>query len=515
MLFSNRRSVAIKNLSWNVRCLGQPQTIRYLKNSLRQAQLQLLFLIETKVNTRRMKKIRRKCGFLNGIDVDVEGLRGRLSLGWKEELSVMLKNFSKHHRDIIVNDGIEEDSWRYTGFYGSPVENLRKESWNLLRQLKGDDQRPWLVMGDLNEIMFSFEKKEGRPREECQTSAFREALEDCDLNELGFVGKQFTWERGRLPENNIREKLDKGVANSTWWTPFPTYSARHLSHSISDHCLVLMDTRNEKQELITQEGYTFRFDADWILEEHFEDHVKPGWKLDETDLHFKLGELGKHLCSWVKDNRGRRLKRKDYLKSRLDKLKKEDPLEDMLENIMEVKLMLNMEANKKELFWEQRARTNWIHMGDRNTSFFQKSTTQRRQRNMIKKLEDGNGYMVEGDIGLLSLASSFFKDLFASKPIQNSSNLMSEIRSCLSKDLNEELMEKFNAEEVLEAIKSMALLKASGIDGFTALFFQKYWHIVGRDVSPFCLEFFNGHMELHEINKTNIVILPKVSEPKK
>lgn len=40
--------------------------------------------------------------------------------------------------------------------------------------------------------------------------AFREALDDCELNDLRFTGQWFTWERGRLKENNIRERLDRG-----------------------------------------------------------------------------------------------------------------------------------------------------------------------------------------------------------------------------------------------------------------------------------------------------------------
>lgn len=65
-------------------------------------------------------------------------------------------------------------------------------------------------MEDFNEILFSFEKRWGTLREERKMLAFREALKDCELNDLGFSGQWFTWERGRLPSNNIRERLDRG-----------------------------------------------------------------------------------------------------------------------------------------------------------------------------------------------------------------------------------------------------------------------------------------------------------------
>lgn len=67
----------MRSLSWNVRGLGQPRAVRRLKNKLRQVQPQLLFLIETKVSARRMLQIMRKCGFVNGIDVNVEGTRDK------------------------------------------------------------------------------------------------------------------------------------------------------------------------------------------------------------------------------------------------------------------------------------------------------------------------------------------------------------------------------------------------------------------------------------------------------
>lgn len=58
--------------------------------------------------------------------------------------------------------------------------------------------------------------------------AFREAFEDCDLYDLGFSGQWFTWEKGRLVDNNIHERLDRGVVNLVWWKRFPLYSVKHF-----------------------------------------------------------------------------------------------------------------------------------------------------------------------------------------------------------------------------------------------------------------------------------------------
>ena len=51
--------------------------------------------------------------------------------------------------------------------------------------------------------------------------------------------------------------------------------------------------------------------------------------------------------------------------------------------------------------------------------------------------------------------------------------------------------------------------KSLGLNGMYPLFFQKYWLIVGNDVTDAVLSIFNlGHM-LHKMNYTHIVLIPK------
>lgn len=72
---------------------------------------------------------------------------------------------------------------------------------------------------------------------------------------------------------------------------------------------------------------------------------------------------------------------------------------------------------------------------------------------------------------------------------------------------------EFKEEEVFEAIHQMHPLKAPGPDGLPALFFQKYWHIVGREVQKLVLHVLNNNLEPDELNKTFIVLIPKGKNP--
>ncbi|KAA3469159.1 reverse transcriptase [Gossypium australe] len=127
--------------------------------------------METKINKIQMERVRRSCGFANGIDVDSNGSRGGLCLAWRSNATITLQNFSKRHIDMIIEDSDD-------GKNGDIQAQDRDESWNLLKSLCSNEELPWIVCGDFNEIMYGFEKKGGLPRDERRMEAFQNVLED-------------------------------------------------------------------------------------------------------------------------------------------------------------------------------------------------------------------------------------------------------------------------------------------------------------------------------------------------
>lgn len=69
-------------------------------------------------------------------------------------------------------------------------------------------------------------------------------LNDCALEDLGFEGTCYTWEKGRFASNNIKERLDSGVTTDSWSQLFPCYHVFHHSYTFSDHYPVVVDTGN-------------------------------------------------------------------------------------------------------------------------------------------------------------------------------------------------------------------------------------------------------------------------------
>ena len=60
---------------------------------------------------------------------------------------------------INVQVTIEQlGTWRFTGFYGNPDWNRRRDSWAMLRQLVVSSTISWCIMGDFNNLLALSEK---------------------------------------------------------------------------------------------------------------------------------------------------------------------------------------------------------------------------------------------------------------------------------------------------------------------------------------------------------------------
>ncbi|KAA3485417.1 reverse transcriptase [Gossypium australe] len=232
----------MKTICWNVRGLGSPRAVRRLRYLCKQQNPHIVFLMETKLNQKRMESVRRRCSFSSGFEIEAEGSRGGLCLAWKDDIVVTLRSYSKWHIDALLWEGSIQKEWRFTGFYGSPYSKERNSVWSLLKRLSQGNSYPWLVAGDFNEILYSFEKSGGVSQEQKRMEAFRDTLEECKLSDIGYSGMRYTWERGNLPETNIRERLDRGVTNEEWLLLFSMGNIQYLPFSSSDHCPILLNT---------------------------------------------------------------------------------------------------------------------------------------------------------------------------------------------------------------------------------------------------------------------------------
>lgn len=84
--------------------------------------------------------------------------------------------------------------------------------------------------------------------------------------------------------------------------------------------------------------------------------------------------------------------------------------------------------------------------------------------------------------------------------------------SVVDRQLNEILCAP-SSEEIHMAVFDMHRSKALGPDGFTALFYQKLWPVVGPDITSAALSILNEKGDLAECKSTLIILIPKVKYP--
>ena len=109
-----------------------------------------------------------------------------------------------------------------------------------------------------------------------------------------------------------------------------------------------------------------------------------------------------------------------------------------------------------------------------------------------------------------SIAVDYFTSLFSTSNPSTMEEVIAHVEQVVCPDMNAKLMAPYSAEEVKRALFQMSPSKSPGPDGMTALFFQKFWNIVGPNVTDAVLDFLNCGKMLSSINFTHIALVPKV-----
>ena len=109
---------------------------------------------------------------------------GGIGIFWKEEIEVEIIGYSDYHIDVDVKE-LTETQTRITFIYGEAQTQERYKTWDTLRGIAGMSNLPWVVIGDFNEVLHMHEHDRIGPRCQAQMDAFRDALDTCNLSDMG------------------------------------------------------------------------------------------------------------------------------------------------------------------------------------------------------------------------------------------------------------------------------------------------------------------------------------------
>jgi hypothetical protein len=130
---------------------------------------------------------------------------------------------------------------------------------------------------------------------------------------------------------------------------------------------------------------------------------------------------------------------------------------------------------------------------------------------VLEKLISGAWVSDRATIG--SSFTNHFISLFASSKPAIDNDLLNLFDTSISSEENQEICALPSEQEILSALSSIGSSKAPGPDGFTALFYKKYWDIVKHVVLRCVWDFFSTNHLLKEQNHIFIALVPKQLGP--
>lgn len=164
---------------------------------------------------------------------------------------------------------------------------------------------------------------------------------------------------------------------------------------------------------------------------------------------------------------------------------------------------------------ETKESRKWLKDGDRNTKNFHASVRSSKLKNHIEKLENDYGNFVVSAGSMGEIACSYFRKLFESSATGNVTDFFSDFQAKVTDRMNESLTREVTNEEVRSAVFAINSTSAPGFRWYDGLIFQKYWDVVGSEVTKEVFGLFkNGEFPV-EWNYTQLFLLPKIVRPTK
>ncbi|KAM6550760.1 hypothetical protein CsatB_000568 [Cannabis sativa] len=500
-------------VSWNVRGLNSKDAIRHVKLLLREFKPDVLFLMETRLVQGKSLEIKRQLSFDNVYEVPRVGMGGGLMLLWKERVVVSGITSTPNYISCFMKLENIPIQWHFCGFYGEPNVSKRRLTWDMLEHLRIVYEGPWLVIGDFNEILSQDDKNKSGYRNESQIEDFRSTLELCALHPLHYKGERYTWAKSADNES-IKERLDWAMVNEAWEDSFSYTSLTHLDYYHSDHRALLVKVKDDTDlQIGSNKRKRFRFVNIWIGDEECKSLIKNCWRSEENTPLIStiknIQQCATNLDTWHQNKCGSLFREIKDTQKKVVQMHNLQSKGCSTEGSRQLENKLNELLLKEEVFWQQRARVQWLQAGDQNTKFFHKKANARRKNNTIRGLFNEDHIWCTSNEAIGDITKSYYSALFTSIMPTNESieELLQAVEQVVTDDMNETLTKTFTLEEVQRAVFSMPADKSPGPDGMSALFYQEHWDIVGPLVSKAVLNCISGVADMRRRLITDSVLI--------
>ena len=133
-------------------------------------------------------------------------------------------------------------------------------------------------------------------------------------------------------------------------------------------------------------------------------------------------------------------------------------------------------------------------------------------------LYDREGQCHTDEDKIANIVEDYYKQLFTSSTSLDMDAIIESVDRVVTKGMAQSLTRPYTEEEVKTALFQMHPSKSPGHDGMSPFLFQKFWLIVGHDVTTVVLSILHSSRYLRKMNYTNIILIspppPKKKRPR-
>ncbi|GJS63490.1 hypothetical protein Tco_0678054 [Tanacetum coccineum] len=444
----------------------------------------------------------------------------RIILGWNlDVVNVMVVSQTSHVMNVKIIHKVSGRGLFCSFVYANNLPVARRSLWADLELHKNVTRgKPWILMGDFNVALNLEDYSSGSSKLNYAITDFKDCVYNIEVMDINSSGLHFTWNQKPKGGCGLLKKLDRIMGNTEFIDAFPGAYALFQPYRISDHSPAVLNIPN----LPFNKPKPFKFFNFLAHKSQFRELLSSVWSVN-VDGHkmyqvvSKLKALKKPFRKLLHDQ-GNLHDRVNKLRFELDEVQKAldlNPNDLSLREDEAVYVQAFSEAKlDEERFLKQKAKIEWLEVGDSNSAYFHKSVKSRIHRSRIDVIMNSDNIEVTGS-NVADVFVSHYKMFLGSDMVCDNLNMDGLFLKKVSADSFSSMVRPVTDEEIKAAMFSIGDERAPGPDGFSSAFFKKGWDIVGLDVCHAIRDFFVNGRLLKEINHTFIALIPKVSTPLK
>ena len=108
--------------------------------------------------------------------------------------------------------------------------------------------------------------------------------------------------------------------------------------------------------------------------------------------------------------------------------------------INKVRKEINDLLDNEEIMWQQRAKVQWLGLGDKNSKYFHFKASERKKKNTILRLMDEEGKWCNSKDGIAGIAMSYFEKLYTISYPSKIAEVIATIPTRVTHEMNQSLI---------------------------------------------------------------------------